>query len=655
MIMDKDRNPENESRKLAERRKFVLAAMLIALLASVAYSNTLYNDYVFDDIKIIRDNTAIRSFSNVPRIFANMFVYRPLKGQTMKIDPSYRPVRILSYAVDYQFSGPSPVAYHVSNIIYHIIASILVFMMLKRLTGHYGAALGATLVFVVHPVHTESVAYLTGRKDVLCTIFFLAAFLVFLKYREQPKTRYAILAPLFFILAFFAKEMAITLPVIMFLYDLGVWLKRREIGFGGFLKNIFSKDSLRIYIPIVLLAVFFSVMALFIKNPGGMKGESVGYWGGSLYVSSLTMLRGVAHYIRLLFVPVGLSADYSFDAFSVSRSFTEPLTTLISLLFLGALVTLGIYLFARRRFLAGFAVLFFFVSLIPVLQVVPLPERLAERFLYLPSLGLMLLLALAFSRLALAGGARKAIAVVSTCLLIGVFFPLTFLRNNDWKSPLSLYSSVIELHPDCARSRLAVAEEYAIRAGETMTAAGGVLTPSAQHDYEDAIYHFSRVLDILPSETWEGWRRGYALNALSGRGVAYGTIGKYDKALTDLERVLHERDVFGEKLAESPQYMQVHFNLGELYYAKQDFTRAIGIYDAAIRMAKHLLENPDSVQEKSVRDHLARSYLKKALALADQPGNEVRLSYRGTSFSRIKPGNHERVEMAQAARESIFM
>ena len=193
---------ENNSEKLAGRRKLVLALMLIAIAASLAYINTLNNEFVFDDVKIIRDNTTIRSLSTVPEIFASMFVYRPLKGQGTRIDPSYRPIRYLSYAVDYQFTGQNPAGYHISNILYHAIASLLVFLVLKRLTGHFGASLGAALIFVVHPVHTESVAYITGRKDVLCTIFFLLAFLAFLKHRRQPKLRHLILLPVFFALAF---------------------------------------------------------------------------------------------------------------------------------------------------------------------------------------------------------------------------------------------------------------------------------------------------------------------------------------------------------------------------------------------------------------------------------------------------------------------
>ena len=176
---------QDSSHKLEERRRLLLAVMLIAITAALAYVNTLNNEFVFDDVKIIRDNPTIRSFSNVPRIFANMFADKPVIGEITVIDPSYRPMRFFSYVIDYRLTsllfGTEDITgedypltmFHISNILYHILAAMLVFIVLRRFTGHYGAALGIALIFVVHPVHTESVAYLTGRKDIICTIFFL--------------------------------------------------------------------------------------------------------------------------------------------------------------------------------------------------------------------------------------------------------------------------------------------------------------------------------------------------------------------------------------------------------------------------------------------------------------------------------------------------
>lgn len=106
---------------VAQRRRVLLALMIICIVASATYSGTLYNEFVFDNVKMIRDNTAIRSPRATGQILRDMFAYKPLKGsQGTLIDPGYRPVRFLSYAIDYQFSELSPVGYHISNIIYHI-------------------------------------------------------------------------------------------------------------------------------------------------------------------------------------------------------------------------------------------------------------------------------------------------------------------------------------------------------------------------------------------------------------------------------------------------------------------------------------------------------------------------------------------------------
>lgn len=602
--MEKETGLESPSH--VEKRKLLLALLLIGIAAFLAYANTLENEFVFDDHKIIRDNTSIRSLSNVPGIFRNMFVYQPLKGQGTKIDPSYRPLRYLSYAIDYQFTGLSPTGYHISNILYHIIASFLVFLLLRRLTRHFGVALGVTMLFVLHPVHTEAVAYLTGRKDVLCAIFYLLAFLAFLKYRDQPKLKYAVLLPLCFALAFMAKEMAITLPAVMMLYDLGRWFRRSKGGIKEFLRSLFSGANLAVYVPTVVLALLFSAAALLLKNPAGMGEEWIGYWGGSLYVSTLTMFRGVFHYMRLLFIPLGLTADYSYNAFPVSQSLFNPVATLLSMLVLGFILVVGAYLLARRRFLPGFAILFFFVSLIPVLQIVPLPERLAERFLYLPSLGLMILAALGLGWLLRRSAAARVLGLSALALLVVVFFALTYQRNRDWQNPFTLHKSVIALHPDCARSQLALAEEYSMRASVIRDRAAGALTAPAEQDYFNATHHFSRVLEILPPQTWRGWRRGYALNALAGRGIAYANMGKYEKATADLERVLEEKDVYGQKIAESADYLHVHFNLGEVYFSLKEFEKAVTEFDTVIGMAR----------DREAREYLVRACFKKALSMA---------------------------------------
>lgn len=601
--------------KLAQRRRLALAVMVIAIAAVLAYVNTLENEFVFDDVKMIRDNESIRSLSNVPSIFANMFVYEPVEAEGTRIDPSYRPVRFLSYAIDYQFTGESVAGYHISNILYHIVASVLVFLVLVRLTGHYGAALGAALLFVLHPVHTESVAYLTGRKDVLCAIFYLLAFLAFLKYREEPRRRYAILLPVFFAIAFLAKEMAITLPAVMLLYDFGCYLKERKGRAADFARELLSPPNPAIYLPVVVLALFFVVVTLFVKPPVAVGKEELSYWGGSLYVSSITMLRGVSHYIRLLFLPAGLSADYSYNAFPVSHSLFSPFTTLLAFWFLAGLVALGIRLLLGGRFLAGFAILFFFVSLAPVLQIVPQPERIAERFLYLPSIGLVLLGALGLKWLVRRSPAARFAGVGVLALLLVTFLTLTVRRNSDWQNPLTLHRGAIELYPDCARSQLAVAQAYATRANRASDAAGGVVAAAARQDYRDAIRHYNRVLEILPPGTWQGSHRGYALNALAGRGLAHAKAGEFDRAIRDLEKVLGETDVFGVKIAEDPRHIRLHFDLGEAYRAAQEFSKAIEKFDTTLQMAKDVLQAPPQGQREEFRDLMAQTHFRKALTL----------------------------------------
>ncbi|MCZ6691151.1 MAG: hypothetical protein O7H41_16305, partial [Planctomycetota bacterium] len=174
--------------------------MITVLFATVIllYANSLANDYIFDDIKVIQENESIRSFSAAAGIFRNVFGYTPLEVKGNRIDPSYRPIRFLSYATDYAITRvlfgefepnrPPPLIFHLTNILLHAACAGLVFFLARKIlpADGPGPALVA-LLFAAHPLQTEAVTYLSGRRDVLFTFFYLLGALTYLRYRETGR------------------------------------------------------------------------------------------------------------------------------------------------------------------------------------------------------------------------------------------------------------------------------------------------------------------------------------------------------------------------------------------------------------------------------------------------------------------------------------
>ncbi|MFH1422875.1 MAG: tetratricopeptide repeat protein [Planctomycetota bacterium] len=601
------------STKAMEKRRIILAFMLLVILSFLSYGTTLYNDFVFDDVKMIKENTAIRSLSSAVQIITGIFSYNPIQGKETIIDPGYRPVRFLSYIIDYKLSGLSPVGYHLSNIIYHALTAFILFIIIRKLTSNYSASLIGALVFTVHPVNSEAVAYLTGRKDLLCTLFYLLAFYLFLKYKETPLVKYMIFIFISFLLALFSKEMAVTFPFAILLFGF-LDSKAKGVKLSEWFKTLL-KDY-KLYCPLIIMAVLYSLFALLIKNPSVAAEEHIEYIGGSFLTSTLTMFRVFAFYIRILFVPSGLSADYSYNAFPSSASLFTPLTTFFSLLFLMAITALGILLIVKRKHLYGFAILFFFLSLAPVAQIIPLPEPVAERFLYLPSVSIALLSTLLFMKLV---SVKKLyyFSCFGFSILLIVFSILTVKRGTEWRSTLTLFSSAVKVYPDCARAHYAVGAEHAAQAQEEEKK--GRKTAS-RVDWESSLSALNRCLELLPPEKQTGWLRGIALNAQSMRGVAFLNLGQYKKAEKDFLFLLKEKDIFGDIIGEKTDYLDVHLNLAAVYLAQEKYEEARKEYSITIKLAeqaqKQFEQKKDLENAAKVQNRITVSYFKTAMAFA---------------------------------------
>jgi len=613
----------SRNQKITEKgsisHKTFLTALILSSLAAIIYFNSLKNDFVFDDEYIIVNNKLIRSLKNIPRIIGFY------EGKFHR--PHYRPVRVISYAVDYFFSHRNPIGYHISNILCHIITSFLVYLTIFFMIKNYRVALFAAILFVVHPIQTDSVTYLSGRRDILTALFYILGFYCFLKFRRYSKIKYIALALLAYLLSFFSKEIAITLPLMFLCYDFleNFQVKSRRLNLSFFkqilltLKRVIVKYKY-LYGPLLLAGITFGLYTVFVAKAS----HRIGWYGDSPNLNFLTVARILIFYIKQLFYPVTLNADYSYNAFPVSKSFFEPRT-------LFSIIALIVILYAILRLLKShkmyaFCGMWIFITLIPVYQIIPHHELLAEHYLYLPSLGFCLLFALLFEKL-LSFQKHQYIIYSLLAIIVVLFSYRTIDRNKDWKDDLIFWSKTAKTAPNCLRARLNLGLAYQKR---------GMVN--------QAIVQFQKVFEIAPKVmpnikntlAWTHinlgkvyWDKGFFDKAEiecekalqidpnlpevhNGLGIIYRKKGLLEKAIIEFQRALSIDSNFAE----------AHNNLGNVYSAKGLFDKAIIEYKKALEIDSNLSQtykNLVNIYSKHKKDWDTASYYLKKLQELSKP------------------------------------
>ncbi|MGH7410888.1 MAG: glycosyltransferase family 39 protein, partial [Candidatus Methylomirabilis sp.] len=309
------------------------AVLILAIPAVVIYANSLRNAFVFDDHYLVLLNPQIQDLGRYPRALqwdAQRALDRPAdRGIT------HRPLRAALLAVQFHFFGANPIGYRTISILIHILNGVLAFAIFKKVLGRPWPSLFAASLFVVHPIQTEAVAYVSGQRDVLFTTFYLAGFLSFVQYRHTQQPLWLGAAAAAYIMGLLSKEMAITLPLLCALYDLIRNLPGRGEGVATplhravleSLRGMVSRDRTLYGVAGVLLvaALFYFV---FVANPSHQRT----LYGGGIGPTLNTSARIVVHYLKQLSVPLTLNADYSYNAFPVSPSAVDPRGLLAALI-----------------------------------------------------------------------------------------------------------------------------------------------------------------------------------------------------------------------------------------------------------------------------------------------------------------------------------
>ena len=494
---------------LPARRPDRFAILFIAAMAFLAFANSLGNGFVFDDIPIVRENPVVRHPS-LRAIFGGG--YWPQNKVFL-----YRPLVILSYAFNYAAAGIRPFTYHLVNVLLHALNGVLVYLILVALFRARGLALVSAAAFALHPIHTEAVANVVGRAELLSNAFLFLAWLWYLKRDEAPapsRSRWLVGSILAAALALFAKEHA---PILLGLLILSDLFRARERGLpvGATIRERFWAVYPWYLLPLAgyLVARYFVLGGLLTPQFSWISYPPA---TADLWSRYMTTVKGLGMYIWLLFFPVRLSSDYSYNQIPLSHSIFDP-PVVASLLALLGVLGVGAWNW-RRRPEISMGVGIFALAILPVSNLVfPIGTIIAERLLYLPSLGFCLILGVAVTRLA-AYPRWRPLAMGALGLLLVAYGARTVVRNWDWRSNLTLFAAAARASPNSTDAHAYLGQ--ALLEHENLS--------GARREFE-------RSLEIYP-----GYNR-----ALVGLGTIFEKQGKLEEAVQAYRKVKKGKQYYG--------------------------------------------------------------------------------------------------------------
>jgi tetratricopeptide (TPR) repeat protein len=506
--------------KIGLKSKQAILLITILIITFVAFLPSLSNQFIntWDDNVYVTENPVITHLN-----------WESARGFfTTQKNGTYVPLPLLTWALEFKFFGLNPFPYHLDNLLLHLICTLLVFYFfsLLRLPVIY-AAFGA-LLFGIHPMHVESVAWITERKDLLFCLFYLGSLITYIKFilSENRKLRFFLLTLLLFIFSLFSKIQAVSLPLSLFLLD--YWYHRPLRW-----KLIYEK------IPFFMLSLIFGLGGYFLlQNLGGIDIHDP----YSLPERILIGLYSLCAYLVKLILPFNISCHYPYP---IIPGESIPVLFYFTPVFLVSLAIL-ILLTARKTRAIVFGSLFFLFNVMFLLQFTRAGEAYqADRFSYVSYIGLFFIISRAAYKFVSRNKSNRKVITGLAIVVITFFFTNTYARCKDWKDSITLWNDVIRKY------------DKAPVAYDNRGVAYGDLG-----QWDKTIPDFSRAIEIEPK---------YA-KAFYDRGVAYGNLGRWDMAIDDFSTAI------GIDLKYADAYSNrgnAYSNLGQPDKAVTDFSTAI--------------------------------------------------------------------------------
>lgn len=490
--------------------------LLAAALACVAYLNALDNPFVYDDHDTVVGNRSLADLSNIRFIL----VYTP-----------FRPLVNASYAVDRWLWDYRPFGYHLTNVALHALAVVLLYWWILRILSDTSPSVDARVpafagaaLFAVHPIESETVAYVSGRSEVMSAVWFIASLLLARSGIISGRIAPAVFATVCGVLSLASKETALALPVVFVAYD---WLLRPGADDGRF-KRLWAFS-----IPVLAVAAIGGAYR-FLSIPGAVDGVM------AAILNAFTQAIVIWRYVGLLVWPFGQSIMHSVHRVT---SLADPLAWVA----IGALALLCALAFSVRRShsVITLGIVWFLAVLAPSSSFLPLREGMAEHRVYLASVGLFMTVAVLVQRCTTSARVRAYYPRFAIAVVVSLLCGLTVMRNRVWADPVALWSEAT-LHAEGMWE-----PHYAL--ADSLREAGQCAA---------AVPEYRKVVAIRPTH-----RDGH-----TNLGICLAQVGQLDEA---------ERE-FRLALTIDPSFARGYTNLGALALLAGDATRARDFYLEAI-------------------------------------------------------------------------
>jgi len=595
--------------------RIAAAAVSILAVTAVAFLPSLQNGFVtWDDDLYVIQNPVIKDIGarNIKKIFSSFFV------------GNYQPLTILTYGCDHMFSGADPWAYHATNLLLHLANCLAVFWLIALISGRWSVAFVVGILFGIHPLHVESVAWVSERKDVLYGFFFLTALICYVLYlRSGRLSKHYFFALGLFLLSLLSKSMAVTLPFVLVLLDR---FCRRD-----------TRRALSDKIPFFALSLVFAGLAFFAQSSSGaVRHEVMFHWVDRWLVAHFA----VGFYVIKTLLPFGLTSLYPYGLVRGTPSFFF-MGTLTALLYVAGF---ALFLFRTRLQRLIFGFLFFIVTVLPVIQLIPFGGSLvADRYAYIPSVGILYGLGEFYHWLRARRWQRGRwlIRPLVTGALVGMMFfwgVSTWRQCGIWKDGETLWRHVLEHNPGSlvALNNLGQTYNGLGRYEEAVpflekAARGEVPYAEAHVNLCLAYYRLGRTEEAIAA-----CERALDINAdcpkaYNNLGNIYYDLGAYEKA----------RSSFAKSLELDPDFALGNRNLGSLYFVMGRPEEALVFLKKAV-----FLDPADPQSHNSLGAvYMALGQVGRGIdsfqrAIESDP--RCGPAYRNASRAYLESGDHER-------------
>lgn len=638
------RNKKETSEKILVKntsfnKQTLYFSIFLFIIAFILYSNTLKHDYALDDIIVTTENPFVKKgIDGIKDLVTHGYFY----ANTKRNDESYRPLSMVVIAIETEFFGLDPHAHHFFNVFYYALSCLLLYLMLSKMikTNNNWLPFFVSLIFTVHPIHTEVVANIKSRDEIFQFLFIVSTVLLLFRYLENKKIHNIILSAVFYFLALISKEVAVTFIAVI---PLSLYFFTSEK----------AKKIIVLTTPYIAIFILYMILRSTILDTLTIKKE-IDPFQNALMASNgfgefiATNMYIHLKYLILLVFPHPLSWDYSINQIPIINLF--HIKSIISFIVFSILAFIAIKGIKNKN-IFSYAILFYLITVSVTSNfVVQIASTMGERFIYTSSLGFAITFVFfgnyLYNKIK---KMRNIINIVFVSILLLYSFK-TFNRNKYWKNNETIFMEDLKNSPNSARVHMTAGNIFRKKA---LNEKNEILRANY---FNQAKFHLNKSIEIYPNSRELYYYKGYFLYKFNLKDEALKTFQeglKYDSLNKDLlnytgiiyteKKDFEKGKYYFEKVIENypefvyglnnlayiyttenndsvalnlylkavelnPKYESAYFNIGNIYFRRKNYQKAIHYYNITLKLNK---KNKLATQNKQKAIRLQKSLIEK--------------------------------------------